>query len=167
MSDGPKPDVPPRGQLADAHSIARRAALDLLARREHSSHELLEKLHERHPDLDADAVLRPVIEQLIAENLQSDQRFVDSYVRYRSSRGDGPLKITASLQPRKIASALLKSALYENGPDWVELCREALQKKFRLTDKPSMAEQQRMQRFLMQRGFTGEQVRKALRVRED
>jgi regulatory protein len=149
------------------HSTARRTALDLLARREHSSHELLEKLHERHPELDAELVLHPVIRQLIAENLQSDQRFVESYIRYRSSRGDGPLKITASLQPRKIASDLLKSALYEQGPDWVALCRQALQKKFRDFDQPSIAEQQRMQRFLQQRGFTGEQVRKVLRTREE
>lgn len=159
MSDSP--------QATEDRLKARRAALDLLARREHSSHELLEKLRERHPELDADVVLRPVIDQLIADNLQSDQRFVESYIRYRSSRGDGPLKISASLQPRKIASTLLKSALYDNGPDWVELCQQALRKKFRMGEKPSLAEQQRMQRFLMQRGFTSEQVRKALRMRED
>lgn len=150
-------------------STARRAALDLLARREHSSHELLQKLQERLPELDVDTVLQPVIEQLIAENLQSDQRFVESYVRYRSSRGDGPLKISASLQSRKIAGELLKSALYEQGPDWTALCLQVLQKKFRVSGQPqpSLAEQQRMQRFLLQRGFTGEQVRKAVSTRDD
>ena len=147
----------------DARSLARRAALDLLARREHSLHELFEKVCERHSDLDPDEVVRPVLEQLAADNLQSDQRFVEAWIRYRSTRGDGPLKIAAGLQPRKIASSLLKQALYEEGPDWVALCRDALRKKFRTDGKPSASEYAKMQRFLMQRGFTGEQIRAALK----
>ena len=81
--------------------------------------------------------------------------------------GDGPLKISAGLQPRKIAAALLKQALYADGPDWVELCRQALQKKFRLHGKPAAAELQRIQRFLLQRGYTGEQIRQCLKINRD
>jgi regulatory protein len=149
--------------VSDAQSIARRAALELLARREHSYHELLGKLCERYAELDEHEVLRPVLDQLVLENLQSDARFVEAYVRYRSTRGDGPLKISAGLQPRKICSSLLKQKLYEDGPDWVTLCGEALHKKFKLTSKPSAAESQRIQRFLMQRGFTGEHIRRCLK----
>lgn len=148
----------------DARDLARRAALDWLARREHSYHELLVKLRERHPGLDEDNVVKPVLDRLVAENLQSDQRFTKAYVRYRSTRGDGPLKISAGLQPRKIDSVLLKQVLYENGTDWVELCKTALHKKFHLDGKPSAGELQRIQRFLMQRGFTGEQIRAALKL---
>ncbi len=148
----------------DASSIARNAALTLLARREHSWHELLEKLKERHPDLDEHGVLRPVLDQLAADDLQSDARFVEAYVRYRSTRGDGPLKIVAGLQPRKINSDLLKQALYEHGPDWVAQCQQALAKKFRIDGKQGAAELPRIQRFLMQRGFTIEQIRAALKL---
>lgn len=143
---------------------ARLTAMGLLARREHSRHELLGKLKDRHPDFDEDAVLQPVLEQLIADNLQSDERFVEAYIRYRSTRGDGPLKIAAGLQPRKIDGALLKQALYESGPDWVELCHQVRQRKFRSDDKPTAEELQRIQRFLMQRGFTGEQIRASLKL---
>jgi regulatory protein len=148
---------------ADPLQQARSTALGLLARREHSYHELLGKLHDRLPALDEDSVLRPALDQLVADNLQSDARFVEAYVRYRSTRGDGPLKVAAGLQPRKISPALLKQALYEEGPDWVALCRLALQKKFRLDGKPAAAELQRIQRFLLQRGFTGEQIRAVLK----
>ena len=151
----------------DARSLARRAALDLLARREHSLHELLEKVCERHAELDPDTIVRPVLLQLAADNLQSDRRFVDAWVRYRSTRGDGPLKIAASLQPRRVDASLLKQALYETGPDWVALCREAMHKKFRPSTRPAQAEIAKMQRFLLQRGFTGEQIRKALKVAAD
>ena len=143
---------------------ARRVALDIQARREHSWHELLAKMRERLPELDEHEVLRPALDQLVEDGLQSDQRFVEAYVRYRSTRGDGPLKIAAGLQPRRIAADLLKQALYENGPDWVGLCGEALAKKFRQTGIDKSDQQQRMQRFLLQRGFTGEQVRAALKL---
>jgi len=143
---------------------ARRIALDLQTRREHSRHELLEKLKERLPELDEHTVLQPALDQLVADDLQSDQRFVEAWIRYRGTRGDGPLKIAAGLQPRRIAADLLKQALYENGPDWVGLCREALEKKFRQIGKEKPDQQQRMQRFLMQRGFTGEQIRAALKL---
>lgn len=143
---------------------ARLTAMGLLARREHSWHELLGKLKDRHPDFDEHDILRPVLDQLVADQLQSDQRFVEAYIRYRSTRGDGPLKIAAGLQPRKIDGALLKQSLYETGPDWVELCQQVLQRKFRLDDKPTAAELQRIQRFLMQRGFTGEQIRASLKL---
>lgn len=142
---------------------ARHTAMALLARREHSRYELLGKLKERHPDFDNEAVLQPVLDQLVADNLQSDERFVEAYVRYRSTRGDGPLKIAAGLQPRKIDASLLKRALYEAGPDWVELCAQVLQRKFRTDEKQAAAELQRIQRFLMQRGFTGEQIRASLK----
>lgn len=149
---------------ADPLQQARSTALGLLARREHSYHELLGKLQDRLPALDEHTVLRPALDQLVADNLQSDARFVEAYIRYRSTRGDGPLKVAAGLQPRKIAAALLKQALYEDGPDWVELCRQALQKKFRVEGKPAAAELQRIQRFLLQRGFSAEHIRQCLKV---
>jgi len=71
---------------ADPLLKARSIALELLARREHSYHELLGELQDRLPTLDEHQVLRPVLDQLVADNLQSDVRFVDAYVRYRSSR---------------------------------------------------------------------------------
>lgn len=150
----------------DARALARRTALDLLARREHSFHELLEKLCERHRELDRDAIIRPVLEELAAAKLQSDERFVQAYVRYKSLRGDGPLKIAAGLQPRKINSSLLKRALYEEGPDWIALCSEALRRKSK-GGTTTASERAKLQRFLQQRGFTVEQVRAVFKGKND
>jgi regulatory protein len=150
--------------VSEALLQVRSTALALLARREHSYFELLGKLKERHSEHDEHSVIRPVLDQLVAENLQSDARFVDAYVRYRSVRGDGPLKITAALHPRKLASELVKAALYEHGPDWEALCKQALQKRFALQEKPRATVQAKIQRFLMQRGFNGEQIKAALKA---
>lgn len=143
---------------------ARRAAMNWLGRREHSFHELLHKLTDKFPDFSRDEVLLPVLQQLQHDNLQSDARFAEAFVRYRSTRGCGPLKVAAELYPRKLDSELLQSVLYGDGPDWEALCMAALRKKFRLSAKPSAEERQRWQRFLQQRGFEHAQIRAVFRA---
>ena len=66
--------------------------MDFLARREHSFFELSQKLIKKFPDT-APEQLTAIIKTLQDENLQSDDRFAESYVRYRRSRGFGFLHI--------------------------------------------------------------------------
>ena len=56
----------------------RKKAMDLLARREHSRLELERKLTSR--DYEAEEI-NATIEQLVADNLQSDSRFSEAYVQ--------------------------------------------------------------------------------------
>jgi regulatory protein len=141
----------------------RRAAMNLLARREHSFHELLDKLTEKFPDFNREEVVRPALERLRDENLQSDSRFASAWVNYRAGRGFGPLKIASELHPRKLDRELLNRALYLEGPDWEEKCAEALRRKFKVRDEATREERARWQRFLMQRGFGTEQIRAAMK----
>ena len=142
---------------------ARRAAINLLARREHSFVELQQKLTRKLPDFDLDEVILPALEKLRDENLQSDERFVESYVRYRYSRGVGPLKIGAELSQKGVKNNLVRQALYEDDIDWLELCREALVKRFGELPAATQAEKEKRYRFLGQRGFDGEDIRAAIR----
>ena len=149
---------------ADPPAIAaRRAAMNLLARREHSFHELLQKLSEKFPDFSKDEILLPALQLLQDENLQSDARFAEAYVRYRSTRGFGPQKIAAELYSRKLDSELLHTALYDKGPDWSAVCAEVLQKKFRIKADAAEVERMYWQRFLQQRGFDQEDIRTAIK----
>jgi regulatory protein len=143
---------------------ARRAAMNLLARREHSFQELLQKLGEKFPDFSKDEILTPVLQRLQDENLQSDARFAEAYVRYRSTRGFGPQKIAAELYSRKLEAGLLNSVLYENGPDWSLVCAEVLGKKFRIKANAAEAERMYWQRFLLQRGFDQEDIKQAIKT---
>lgn len=156
-----------KGNENEAPAVTvRRAAMNLLARREHSFHELLEKLTEKYPDFSPAELLRPVLEQLRAENLQSDSRFLEAFVRYRSTRGVGPLKIASELYPRKLDAGLIEQALYDSGIDWRELCWQALQKKLGSRGAPGLLDQQeklRCQRFLQQRGFSHDQISQVLK----
>lgn len=137
--------------------------MNLLARREHSFHELLDKLSAKFPDFDCDEVVLPALQRLRDENLQSDSRFACAWVNYRAGRGVGPLKIAAELHPRKLDREILNSALYLEGPNWEEKCTEVLRRKFKVRGEPSREERARWQRFLMQRGFDSEQIRAAMK----
>ena len=141
----------------------RRAAMNLLARREQTFVELVRKVTEKYPDIDADEVILPALERLREENLQSDERFAESFVRYRSSRGVGPLKIGMELAQKGLKDNLVRQALYAKDIDWFELCREAMVKRFGELPAATQAEKEKRYRFLGQRGFDGEDIRAAIR----
>ncbi|MDC0598656.1 recombination regulator RecX [Gammaproteobacteria bacterium] len=153
----------PRVEDENPSITLRRAAMDYLARREHSFHELLYKLSEKYPQFDQDELIFPALLKLKNESLQSDQRFAESYVRYRRNKGFGPLKIEGELYQKGISSDLIKAELYTKENDWQELCKIAFEKKF-VKFEHNFPQQQRYQRFLVQRGFTGEAIRAILRA---
>lgn len=138
--------------------------MNMLARREHSFHELLDKLTLKYPDLSPDADILPVVQRLRDQSLQSDSRFVDAFVRYRSTRGVGPQKIAAELYSRKLDQDLQQQALYNSDIDWEASCLDVLSRKFKPTGRVDMQQKQRWQRFLLQRGFAHEHVSAAIKT---
>src|SRR6056297_671905 len=126
---------------SDVAVAARRSAMDLLARREHSRFELQRKLLRRY----AREVVLPTVDRLAEEGLQSDARFAESYVRQRGERGYGPLRIQRELQERGVEDGAAETALQASGFDWSELARHALEKKFgTLASRVSLPEKARM-----------------------
>lgn len=136
--------------------------MNLLARREQSFLELFQKLSEKYPDLDRHEIVLPALERLREESLQSDARFVEAYVRYRRTRGIGPLKISMELRQKGVDDHLAQAELYNEAVDWVEECRQVLFKRFPGGPASALAEKEKQYRFLNQRGFEGEQVRAVL-----
>lgn len=76
------------------HSLNERA-MNLLARREHSVTELKNKLLKANFDIDD---IYEVIARLTETGLQSDERFAENYLRYRSQRGFGFQRIRLELK---------------------------------------------------------------------
>lgn len=149
----------------------RRAAMDLLARREHSRAELVEKLRRKFAEqAEGVAQLLPdILDQLEQDGLLSDARFVAAYVRYRRLRGFGPLLIRQELRGKGVSSALLDAALAENMQEWLNSLRGLLARKRRLVSSASDAQEarkvrQKLYRFFLSRGFTAEQIEQALRL---
>ena len=137
--------------------------MNLLARREQSFHELLSKLSKKNPDLNKSDVILPAIEKLRDENLQSDERFVEAYIRYRRTRGNGPQKIEMELRQKGVNDDLIHAGVYSEEIDWIDHCRAALGKKFNLAELSDQDVRVKCYRFLSQRGFEGEQIKAAMK----
>ena len=143
--------------------VLRRAAMDYLARREHSLFELLQKLSKKFPETDEELLLK-VLETLKSENLQSDDRFTESYVRYRKSRGFAYLHIKADLGGRRVSDSLVTKHLLIDDEDWQVTADQLVVKKLRHQESPSYGSKlhRKLTRFLESRGFASNQIRKAL-----
>lgn len=139
-----------------SRSEIRRAAMDLLARREHSRRELVDKLVRRFGDTGAVA---QAVERLEEEGLQSDQRFAEVFVHSRAQRLYGPLRITQELRQRGVAAPLIDAALRECGVDWLATLQQLQQNRFGRVPATEAKERARRLRFLQHRGFSVDQWR--------
>lgn len=137
----------------------RRAAMDLLARREHGVQELAQKLRLRGAD---ENLLGAELQRLVDEGLLCEQRYVESHIRSRSASGRGPMRIREELTQRGLRKDLVSQALDEADEDWEQNLRELWQRKFGIApaDPKSYAKQAR---FLIYRGYAPAQVQKLLR----
>ncbi|HDZ08529.1 regulatory protein RecX [Pseudohongiella sp.] len=131
----------------------RRRAMDYLARREHSRYELQCKLREKF-EIPGDALISSVLDRLEADNLLSNTRFAESYVRSRIGRGYGPLYIRYQLRQRQVDSVLIDQVLTFDEDEWADVLADALAKK--VADMPERGSKQwlKLQRFSQSRGFS-------------
>lgn len=102
------------------------------------------------------------IADLQTRGLLSDERFAEEYVRSRQRRGSGPLRILAELSGKGIDRQLAASVVDLENPRWLELGREARQKRFGARLPAEAADKARQTRFLAQRGFGSGQIRQIL-----
>lgn len=134
------------------------AALNFLARREHSRVELARKLLRRFGE---HQLVEQVLNRLVDEKLQSDERFTEAYVYHRLKAGFGPLRIIVELRDKGVDSYCAESHIWRSSHDWHAVATEARIKKFgrsEVTDLPVRAKQTR---FLQYRGFMQEHIDKA------
>ena len=138
---------------------ARKKAMDYLARREYGYDELIAKLATAGFEAD---IAADIVDVLRAENLQSDQRFTESFVQSRINQGKGPVRIRQELKERGISSATTSDALDEAGEDWFARALEIRVRKFGPGLPPDFTEKARQMRFLQYRGFEQEHIQSAV-----
>ena len=150
--------------------------MDLLARREHSRQELQQKLMTRLRRESAETevpqseitkpleILEQVLDQLEADKLLSDVRFAESFVNARSHRGYGPLYIRHQLRQKQLDDALLQNSLATvEQEQWLQQLLNLISRKIgeQPIPNPLSKEFQRLQRFVLARGFTATQWHEA------
>ena len=149
----------------------RARALACLAQREHSRLELRRKLlaalqraaerAEEPPPEDGEARVDALIEQLLAQGLLSEQRYIDSRLRSRAPR----------LGARRLVAELAQQGLKPAGETWDELqaseperAQALLLRRFGDEPPTDLKELARRQRFLIGRGFAPDLVQKLLKA---
>ncbi|XOZ33869.1 regulatory protein RecX [Halomonadaceae bacterium KBTZ08] len=149
--------------MSDDRRSVKDRALKLLARREHSRFELGRKLDRSGGNTE---LVEEVLDELVAEGWQSDERFAESFSRQRIEAGYGPLRIRSELEQRGVKGhSQALTALAED--DWVSMARAQRQRRFGEEAPADRKERGRQGRFLAQRGFSRSQVEKALSVAPD
>ena len=144
---------------SEAFIVIYNKGLDLVSRREHSRHELMQKLNQRFPE--TMPIIEQVLDKLSINNILDDERFTEMYLNSRARKGFGPKKIEMELYSKKVDSAFVNSAIeaYEN---WNENAANELQKKFKGNKPIDYQSKMKQKQFLYNRGFSSQIIEKIL-----
>jgi len=151
-------DSPPRPRK-EKSLLAR--ALGYLARREHSRSQLSRKLS---PFAETVEQLQRLLDELESKKLLSDRRFTDVLARSRGERF-GAARIRQELRAHGIDDSLVREAVGDLARTELQRARAVWRRKFG-TPPADAAERARQMRFLAQRGFSGEVIRRIVGGRD-
>ena len=146
---------PPRRPRKERSLLAR--ALGYLARREHSRAELQRKLAPHAESADA---LDRLLGELEAKKLLSDRRFTEVMTRSRGERF-GAARVKQELRARGVGDALVREAVGDLSRTELQRARAVWRRKFG-APAADAAGRARQMRFLAQRGFTAEVIRRVV-----
>lgn len=134
----------------------RNKALDLLARREHSRFELRNKLLLRFRD--EEQLINRVVEDLESENLLSDQRFTEMFIRGRVAKGNGPIRIALELRQKGVDASMVELALAELDVEWCEALKALSLQKYGAAPAVDDKERAKRIRFFQNKGYTADLI---------
>ena len=142
-----------------AFTIVYNKALDLVSRREHSRHELMQKLDKRFPE--TMPIIEEALDKLALNNILDDERFAEMYLNSRARKGFGPKKIEMELYSKKVDSMLIGNAI-EAYESWTENAENELKKKFKGSQPTDYKSKMKQKQFLFNRGFSTQIIEQIL-----
>ena len=132
-------------------------AYRLLGRREYSIFELRQRIQRKWPE---SGDVGELVDALVEENLVSDERFTEAFIRFRAQRFQGPLKIRADLRGKGVSDHLIERELSRAKSDWSELAAQWLRRQ--VDGELEFDQKTKYYRRLTSRGFTHSQAMDAL-----
>ncbi|MGY8772044.1 MAG: regulatory protein RecX [Gammaproteobacteria bacterium] len=144
---------------SEAFTVIYNKGLDLVSRREHSRHELMQKLAKRYPQ--TSLIIEEALDKLEINKILDDERFAEMYINARARKGFGPKKIEMELNAKCVDSILISNALgvYET---WLENAQKELKKKFKDQKPTDYQSKMKQKQFLFMRGFSASIIDKVL-----
>ena len=136
-----------------------RAALGLLATREHSRGELARKLAARGF---AEGEIRTALDAWADAGLIDEDRLAEAYVAERLRKGFGPLRIRQELRAKGLSDEQIAPHLRLAQADLLGLLAAAHDKRFGRAAAPDGRERARRGRFLEYRGFPADLIARFL-----
>ncbi len=140
-----------------AWSAAYTQAVRLLSAREHSLHELRQKMQTKGHQRD---LIEAVLEYLCERDMQSDERYTEAFIRSRIVRLQGPMKILAQLSQRGIRVNKLETYLPAEH-NWDSLAAEVLTRGPAISAESRQKLVEKAYRRLVNRGFSHAQAMNA------
>ena len=144
---------------SEAFTVIYNKGLDLVSRREHSHHELMEKLTKRYPE--TSPIIEEALDKLEINKIVDDERFAEMYINSRARKGFGPKKIEMELNAKRVESTFISNAL-EAYETWLENARKELKKKFKDQKPTDYQSKMKQKKFLFMRGFSASIIDKVL-----
>lgn len=134
----------------------------LLGRRDYSTKEMVKKFKEKeYTSEDIEAVMAYLKEN----NYQSDERFTRSFINSKLSSKIGISKIKSTLAFEKgIDKELIESVVAELELDEVPVIIRIVEQKYRNKDLTDQKEKSKAFRFLVSKGFSFSDIKRALSV---
>ena len=144
---------------SEAFALIYNKALDLVSRREHSRHEVMQKLNKRFPE--TLPIIEEALDKLVLNDILNDERFAEMYLNSRARKGFGPKKIEMELYSKKVDSMLIGNAI-EAYESWIENAENELQKKFKGIQPTDYKSKMKQKQFLFNRGFSAQIIERIL-----
>ena len=144
---------------SEAFTVIYNKGLDLVSRREHSRHELMQKLKKRFPE--TLPIIEEALDKLVSNNILDDERFAEMYLNSRARKGFGPKKIEMELSARRVESFFVTNAI-EAYESWVENAEKELKKKFKGAKPTDYQSKMKQKQFLFTRGFSTQIIEQIL-----
>lgn len=141
--------------MLDRPSQIREICLRLLANREHSQKELVNKLLPK--GFDRDEILS-VITELAEQGWQSDSRYAESYARRRIQKGYGPIAVAYELRQNGADAVNLDGIAQTVAGGWMDLLERVYTRKYKQDKYLNRNEWAKRSRFLLHRGFSGTMI---------
>lgn len=137
-----------------------RYACHLLGSREYSCKSMKSKLLSKSYSQE---VAEQALSFLLDNDLISDTRFCESFIKSKSNRGQGLSRIKYELNQSGIAGNIVESVLDSMEICWQNICDITCEKKIRSANiMNDIKGRQKIERFLRYRGFSSSEIRHAI-----
>ncbi|MCP5206595.1 MAG: regulatory protein RecX [Hahellaceae bacterium] len=145
-------------------------AINCLARREHSRKELHDKLvvyfdkwlNDSDVVIDIEVLIESTLARVSSYGYLDDRRFAEMFVRSRTAKGFGPVRIKSELERKGVASDIIAGSLTQERSEQIEILVSGISIKKKWSNINDYKVRAQISRHYAAKGFSFETIRAAI-----